>query len=82
MHLPDEEEAWEVLVYNVSRLGAGFISTTSLPLGSEHRLRIGRGPMKRSRLIRIVACRQDEDGTFAVGAEFIDSPSHELSRAG
>ena len=82
MHLPDDEEAWEVRVYNVSRFGVGFASTEALPLGSEHRLRIGRGPSKRSRLIRIIACRQSEVGTFAVGAEFVDMPARELSRAG
>jgi hypothetical protein len=82
MHLPEEEEAWEVRIYNVSRLGVGFTSTDAFELGSEHRLRIGRGPMKRSRLIRVVACRQDADGTYAVGAEFSDTPAKEILRAG
>jgi hypothetical protein len=81
MHMPDEEEGWEVRVYDVSRLGAGFVSTQALELGSEHRLRIGRGPIKRARLIRIVACRESEPGTYAVGAEFADSPARELRQA-
>lgn len=82
MHLPDDEEAWEVRVYNVSRLGVGFISTAALELGGEHRLRIGLGPSKRSRLIRVVACREAEPGTYAVGGEFVDTPGRELLRAG
>jgi hypothetical protein len=82
MLMPDEEQGWEVRVFNISRLGVGFISTEPLELGAEHRLRIGRGPMKRSRLIRIVACRQSESGTYAVGSEFVDSPARDLARAG
>jgi hypothetical protein len=82
MHLPMEEEAWEVRIYNVSRLGVGFVSTEAFALGSEHRLRIGRGPMKRCRLIRVVACREDSAGAFAIGAEFVDIPARELLRAG
>ena len=27
MHLPDDEEAWEVRVYSISRFGVGFTST-------------------------------------------------------
>jgi hypothetical protein len=81
MHMPDDEEAWEVRVSNISRLGAGFISTEPLNPGGEFRLRIGRGPIKRSRLIRIVACREFEAGTFAVGAEFVDTPARDLAKA-
>jgi hypothetical protein len=81
MHLPDEDEAWEVRVFNLSRFGAGFISTEPLQLGTEMRLRIGRGPIRRARLIRIVACRESDAGTYAVGAEFIDIPSKELAKA-
>jgi hypothetical protein len=82
LHLPDEEESWEVRVFNVSRLGIGFSSTEAIDLGTEHRIRIGRGPARRARLIRIVACRQSEPGIFAIGAEFIDSPAKDLARAG
>ena len=82
MHMPAEEEAWEVRVCNVSRLGAGFISTEALELGAEYRLRIGRGPIKRSRLIRVVACRESEPGVYSVGAEFMDNPARDLAQAG
>src|SRR5882762_9803897 len=66
-HLPTDEESWEVRVRNVSRFGVGFESTDRFRVGEEHRLRIGRGPMKRARIIRIVACRELSKGTFSVG---------------
>jgi hypothetical protein len=82
MHLPTDDEGWEVRVYNVSRFGVGFSSTESLQLGSEHRLRIGRGPMSRARLIRVIVCRQIDNDSFSVGAEFVDISTRGLSRAG
>jgi hypothetical protein len=82
LHLPDEEQAWEVRVFDVSRLGVGFSSTEPFEPGSELRIRIGRGPARRARLIRVVACRETEQGIYAIGAEFIDSPSKSLARAG
>jgi hypothetical protein len=82
MHLPDDDEGWEVLVYDISRFGVGFDSTEPLEVGEQVRLRIGRGPIKRSRLIRVVVCRQSEDGTWNIGAEFIDSPARDIARAG
>jgi hypothetical protein len=82
MHLPSEDEAWEVRVYNLSRFGVGFYSTEPLQLGSEHRLRIGRGPMSRARLIRVVVCREAQKNSFSVGAEFVDISTRGLSRAG
>jgi hypothetical protein len=81
-HVPDEEEAWEVRIHDLSRLGVGFTSTQSLSVGDEHRLRIGRGPMRRARLIRVVACRQTDNEVFVVGAEFVDSGTKTLARAG
>ena len=82
LHLPSEDEGWEVRVYNVSRLGVGFYSTDPLQPGSEHRLRIGRGPMSRARLIRVVVCRSADKSSFSVGAEFVDISTRGLSRAG
>ena len=82
LHLPDDEQAWEVRVYDVSRFGVGFSSTQPLDLGGEHRIRIGRGPARRARLIRVAACRESEAGLFAIGAEFIDLGTKDLARAG
>jgi hypothetical protein len=81
-HTPADEEAWEVLVHDVSRFGVGFTSTAPMRLGEEHRLRIGRGPMHRARPIKIVACRQNADGAYTVGAEFTDVGSKVLAKAG
>jgi len=81
-HQVDEQDAWEVRVTNLSRLGVGFMTTQQMCAGDQHRLRIGRGPMTRSRLIRVVVCRQGTEGDYAIGAEFVDHPAHTLSRAG
>jgi hypothetical protein len=81
-HSPSDDEAWEVRIQNLSRFGIGFTSTERFRIGEEHRLRIGRGPMKRARTIRIVACRETQKGTFSVGAEFIDNATREFARAG
>jgi hypothetical protein len=81
-HAPSDDEGWEVRIHNVSRFGIGFVSTERLRIGEEHRIRIGRGPMKRSRMIRIVACRESENDTYAIGGEFIDGENRPVARAG
>ena len=81
-YMPDDEQAWEVRIYNVSRLGVGFTSTDQMRVGQEHRLRIGRGPMNRARLVRVVFCREWDGGVFAVGAEFVDRAGGSMSKAG
>ena len=82
LHNPADEEAWEVRIHDVSRFGVGFISTQRMDIGEEHLLRIGRGPIRRARLIRIVAWRQSEDGTFSIGAEFVEPSVRRLAKAG
>ena len=79
---PAEDDGWEVRVYDVSRFGVGFASTMELPIGSTHRLRIGRGPMHRARLVRVIVCRQSESGLFNIGGEFLDSGHRPLAKAG
>ena len=81
LHLPDEEESWEVRIYNVSRLGVNFCTTEPLPLGSQHRLRIGRGPIRRARTIRVIFCRKLDASSFSIGAEFVDASNRGMSRA-
>jgi len=81
-HTPSEDEAWEIRIQNLSRFGVGFTSTERMRLGEEHRIRIGRGPMKRARTIRVVACRETQKGSFSVGAEFIDHAAREFAKAG
>jgi len=67
----DHAPAREILVENVSRLGAGFISDTRLEDGFVCRIRIGFGPRRLARRLKICNCRQNEDGTFTVGGEFV-----------
>ncbi len=87
--LPDDAVGWEVRVHDVSRLGVGFTTTEPLSPGDRRRVRIGRGPVTRARALRVVCCRRNGDGTFAVGAEFAgaalihpDPPARQLARAG
>jgi hypothetical protein len=81
-HAPSEDEGWEVRIHNVSRFGIGFVSTERLRIGEEQRIRIGRGPMNRSRMFRVVACRESDNETYIIGGEFIDSANRPVARAG
>src|SRR3954453_17177710 len=67
----DHAPAREILVVDVSRLGVGFASETKLDLGFVCRIRIGFGPRRLARRLKISNCRQNEDGTFAIGGEFV-----------
>jgi hypothetical protein len=60
----------EVIVTDVSRLGAGFICDTQLSEGAICRLRMGFGPRRLARRLRINHCREVENG-FALGGEFV-----------
>ena len=83
--LPDEADelgqgGWEIRMHDVSRLGAGFVSAEPLAVGEVWRLRIGRGPADRSRLARVVVCRRQFEGTFAIGVEFADGQAKPVAR--
>ncbi len=80
-HSPTDDEAWEVHIEDLSRFGIGFTSTERLRSGEEHRIRIGRGPMKRARAIRIVSCREARKGLFVIGAEFVGNSGREFAKA-
>lgn len=67
----DHAPAREIMVMDVSRLGAGFLSETELQVGFICRLRIGFGPRRLARRMKIMNCRKREDGTFAIGGEFV-----------
>ncbi len=66
-----ECEPWEVRVTDISRNGVGFESTQRLRVGDVHRVRIGRGPMRLARRIRIVNCRAGSNGHYSIGAHFV-----------
>jgi hypothetical protein len=67
----DHAPAREIAVLDVSRLGVGFISETQLELGFICRVRVGFGPRRLARRLKISNCRANEDGTFIIGGEFI-----------
>ena len=70
-HGAADEDGWEVIVHDVSRLGVGFESSDRMVVGSTHQIRIGRGPLSRAKTIRVACCRPTEFDTFSVGAEFV-----------
>jgi hypothetical protein len=67
----DHAPAREILVVDVSRLGVGFVSETQLEIGFICRIRVGFGPRRLARRLRISNCRPKDDGTFAIGGEFV-----------
>jgi hypothetical protein len=67
----DPLEPWEVRVNDISRIGVGFETTEKMTRGALCRIRIGRGPMRLARRIRVVTCRPGPDGHYVVGSEFV-----------
>jgi hypothetical protein len=63
-------EPWEVRVHDVSRHGVGFISSEQMKPVEICRIRIGRGPMRLARRMRVVNCAADGPNLFRIGAEF------------
>jgi hypothetical protein len=64
-------EPWEIRVNDISRDGVGFESTERMSRGALCRIRIGRGPMRLARRIRVVECRPGPDGHYVIGGEFV-----------
>jgi len=67
----DHAPAREVMVVDVSRLGVGFIADSKLDPDFVCRVRIGFGPRRLARRLKIKNCRPNEDGTYNVGGEFV-----------
>jgi hypothetical protein len=67
---PLSNEPWEVRVQDVSRLGVGFLTSESMTVGMICRIRIGRGPMRLARRMRVTNCRPEGNNLFRIGAEF------------
>jgi hypothetical protein len=65
------ERAQAVVVTDLSKLGVGFIYATELQPGTICKVRVGLGPRRLARRLRIASSRHNPDGTFAVGGEFI-----------
>jgi hypothetical protein len=64
------DEPWEVRVTDISRLGVGFVSADAMKPGDVCRIRIGIGPMRLARRVRIRNCQSDAPNHFRIGAEF------------
>src|SRR5437763_1160256 len=67
---PNTDEPWEVRLHDLSRLGVGFLSSEAMTTGSLCRIRIGRGPMRLARRMRVINCRPEGNNLFRIGAEF------------
>jgi hypothetical protein len=76
-----EAEPWEIRVNDISRNGVGFESTERMTRGAVCRIRIGRGPMRLARQIRVVDCRPGPDGHYLIGGEFVPVPAVQLCGA-
>jgi hypothetical protein len=66
----DHAPAREITVMDVSRLGVGFVCETQIQVGFMCRVRIGFGPKRLARRLKIANCRKNGDGTFTMGGEF------------
>ncbi len=66
----DPMDREEVTTVDLSRHGVAFNLPQSLPAGSFHMIEIGIGEQKIVAEIRIVTCRELENGLHQVGAEF------------
>ncbi|CAN5513049.1 hypothetical protein BH09PLA1_BH09PLA1_07060 [soil metagenome] len=66
----DHAEPWEVRVHDVSRNGVGFVTAEQMQPGAICRIRIGRGPMRLARKMRVVTCIAEGQNHFRIGAEF------------
>ena len=63
-------EPWEVRVHDVSRHGVGFTTSEQMKPGEMCRIRIGHGPMRLARRMRVINCVPDGQNHFRIGAEF------------
>lgn len=67
------EHAESIVITDISKLGVGFLFPTALANGTICKVRVGLGPERLARRLRIVSCRDTRDGTFHLGGEFVDS---------
>jgi len=65
------ERSQAVIITDLSKLGVGFIYPTELSPGTICKVRVGLGPRRLARRLRIASCRGNDDGTFIIGGEFI-----------
>jgi hypothetical protein len=63
-------DPWEVRIHDVSRHGVGFVTSEQMSPGAICHIRIGHGPMRLARRMRVVSCKSESQNIFRVGAEF------------
>jgi hypothetical protein len=61
---------YQVVVFNLSLHGVGFTSEKPLESKAIHWIVIGAGGLRASSRLRIVNCRQRDDGQYDCGAQF------------
>jgi len=62
-------------VFDMSTTGVGFKSTSvRLEVGQVYRAKIGPGPLHVGGMVRIVHRREETDGIWSYGAEFVREP--------
>ena len=66
-----EGAAWEVEMLDVSPDGVGFLSVAAIDSRVMVHLKIGIGPTRQSRGIRIIRCTRTPDGMYNIGAEYL-----------
>lgn len=67
---PTLDEPWEVRIHDVSRDGVGFITSEKMSPGDTCRIRIGHGPMRLARKMRVVSCLAEDHNHYRIGATF------------
>jgi hypothetical protein len=60
-----------VRVSNISMAGIGFLSKNPAEVDSTHRIHLVTGIMRLNSRIRVTRC-DDRDGSYDIGAEFIE----------
>jgi len=63
--------AREITILDISRLGVGFRHDSPMEIGSICRVRVGFGPKRLARRLKVVNCRAEPStGRYIIGGEF------------
>ena len=65
------ERSQAIIITDLSKLGVGFLYGTELVPGTICKIRVGLGPRRLAKRLRIASSRSNEDGSYTVGGEFI-----------
>jgi hypothetical protein len=59
-----------VVVFDISLGGVGFRAPYTYRVGTVYRITLGTGPLFLNARLRVVSCRQRDDGMFDIGSAF------------